>query len=737
MAFTPSENPITHPTRESYTELRPFRFWCQKVLPLVYDDSLSYYELLCKVVDYLNKTMEDVDHMNTDMDTLYSNFQEFQEGTFKIYNELVGYVNAYFDELDVQNEINTKLDAMASDGSLTELISPFIPNLVSEWLNEHITPTTPIIDNTLTIEGAGADAKVVGELFDSLKYIVNDKVSNYEVVEGLFINTSGIITGDAPTDRTICIQCEPNKTYCIKKSTITGMRAGCYSSNSVSVGTRLLNFTRLTPASSDPLFVKTNDENVYIYIQLFTDSDSSNVKSIEANIKDLVVFEYLSGEISDIENGVIANFNSAKTFNQATNTIYTLGTKIWEGPGNVDIGNSNITDGDVIFALVCAPSVDKNTMELSMLRFRTSQSPFFVGESSTFKHVDGTNGIYVSKLKYNEETHSSGTLAITFLGSNGDVFDEVVVTKNVAPQFRDNSIGVIKYYVGGNVPNDCIPFSSLVECLKETQNHPDIKKIVYVEGGTHDIYTELGGLDFLSSITQADTPYTINQPWLYNVDLIGLGNVKLTYIPSESDALTNVRASNLISVLNIRGNVNIENIEIECKYCRYAIHDETGTNSDYWKTYHNYKNVRAKLITKLTGQSTGGQAFGGGCSSMQSYLFESCRFENNQATVGLSFHNNSGYGCNFIFNNCSFYGAGGYSVGFGSVGQQPKTMVNFNNCFFNDRISLNPESGSTNVKNAFQLVLRGSTNRSVVVSSQFAYENEYPPIIENAIAVSS
>ena len=36
-----------------------FRFWCQKVLPLVYDDSLSYYEVLCKVVEYLNKVIED------------------------------------------------------------------------------------------------------------------------------------------------------------------------------------------------------------------------------------------------------------------------------------------------------------------------------------------------------------------------------------------------------------------------------------------------------------------------------------------------------------------------------------------------------------------------------------------------------------------------------------------------------------------------------------------------------
>lgn len=38
--------------------LEIFKFWCFKVLPLVYDDSLSYYEILCKVVDYINKLIE-------------------------------------------------------------------------------------------------------------------------------------------------------------------------------------------------------------------------------------------------------------------------------------------------------------------------------------------------------------------------------------------------------------------------------------------------------------------------------------------------------------------------------------------------------------------------------------------------------------------------------------------------------------------------------------------------------
>lgn len=34
--------------------MKYFKFWCYKVLPLVYDNSLSYYEVLCKVVKYIN-----------------------------------------------------------------------------------------------------------------------------------------------------------------------------------------------------------------------------------------------------------------------------------------------------------------------------------------------------------------------------------------------------------------------------------------------------------------------------------------------------------------------------------------------------------------------------------------------------------------------------------------------------------------------------------------------------------
>ena len=35
--------------------IKPFKFYCQKVLPLVYSDALSYYETVCKLVDKINE----------------------------------------------------------------------------------------------------------------------------------------------------------------------------------------------------------------------------------------------------------------------------------------------------------------------------------------------------------------------------------------------------------------------------------------------------------------------------------------------------------------------------------------------------------------------------------------------------------------------------------------------------------------------------------------------------------
>lgn len=60
-------------------DFKHFHFWCQKVLPLVYDESLSYYEVLCKVVDYLNHMLDDANNIVQDYDELKNELNEIQK----------------------------------------------------------------------------------------------------------------------------------------------------------------------------------------------------------------------------------------------------------------------------------------------------------------------------------------------------------------------------------------------------------------------------------------------------------------------------------------------------------------------------------------------------------------------------------------------------------------------------------------------------------------------------------
>lgn len=86
------------------------------------------------------------------------------------FNDLKNYVQDYFKNLDVQNEINKKLDSMVADGSLLTIISPTISSATGSWLNTHITnPSNPPIDTSLTVSNAAADSKTVGDNLKEIK----------------------------------------------------------------------------------------------------------------------------------------------------------------------------------------------------------------------------------------------------------------------------------------------------------------------------------------------------------------------------------------------------------------------------------------------------------------------------------------------------------------------------------------------------------------------------------------
>lgn len=62
-----------------YVNLEKFRFWCFKVLPLVYDDELSYYEVICKCVDYINSLIENDKAISNDVEQLKQEMKQVQE----------------------------------------------------------------------------------------------------------------------------------------------------------------------------------------------------------------------------------------------------------------------------------------------------------------------------------------------------------------------------------------------------------------------------------------------------------------------------------------------------------------------------------------------------------------------------------------------------------------------------------------------------------------------------------
>lgn len=85
-------------------------------LPTAFLESMTYYEALAWLVNYIENTI--VPAINSDAEAI----QELQEA----YTTLKNYVDNYFDNLDVQEEINNKLDDMAESGELTDIIAQYL-----------------------------------------------------------------------------------------------------------------------------------------------------------------------------------------------------------------------------------------------------------------------------------------------------------------------------------------------------------------------------------------------------------------------------------------------------------------------------------------------------------------------------------------------------------------------------------------------------------------------------------
>ena len=113
----------------NFKKLPPFKFFVLQNFPFIEADfdAITNYQLLCKVVEYLNKVIENNNKIGEQTENLTNAFIELQN-----------YVNNYFDNLDIQEEINNKLDEMAQDGTLAKIINEDIFNELNQKVDNLI-----------------------------------------------------------------------------------------------------------------------------------------------------------------------------------------------------------------------------------------------------------------------------------------------------------------------------------------------------------------------------------------------------------------------------------------------------------------------------------------------------------------------------------------------------------------------------------------------------------------------
>ena len=195
--------------------LRPFRRFIYTIgaLPSSYLMSMTYEEQLIWFCNYLSQTV---------IPALNNNGLAIEELQAK-YIELKDYIDNYFDNLDVQEEINNKLDEMVESGELENLISQYIQLATTYVYNSvaEMKEATNLVNGSFARtsgfysynDGGGAYYKIrtitneddVDEMFiialndTSLiaELIINDNILNVKQV-----GIKGLATEDVTTELT-------------------------------------------------------------------------------------------------------------------------------------------------------------------------------------------------------------------------------------------------------------------------------------------------------------------------------------------------------------------------------------------------------------------------------------------------------------------------------------------------------------------------------------------------------
>lgn len=162
--FTPAD---FDPILKKYDGIPYLRFWCQKVLPAVYDQSLSYYEVLCKLAAFLNKMLEELEKMQDNIDALHKAYKDLQDWVNAEIARFEAHMEQHFD--DLTKELWNKFEQYKNDTNTT----------LQQWFNEYATNTTNNLNKKFNEFVTNANTRI-DQMFNTYTTNTNDDFNTWK-----------------------------------------------------------------------------------------------------------------------------------------------------------------------------------------------------------------------------------------------------------------------------------------------------------------------------------------------------------------------------------------------------------------------------------------------------------------------------------------------------------------------------------------------------------------------------
>lgn len=440
----------------NYTDMKnltPFKLCVLQNFPFIEADfdAVTNYQLLCKVVVYLNKVIDNNNKQNDNINQVEQNF-------ITLYN----YVSNYFNNLDVQEEINKKIDELITTGEFNSFLSGIYTPEMFGAKGDGVTDDTEAIQKALAFNNVNisknylitenlvlhSNLKIFGGGTITKKVEFNDSYLNHCIFfctdsNNIDINNIVLMSNSLAISVHGCSNVNiTNLIINSEKYSILISDSEKNESNGITISNIKLE-NDVTIISSDGIHVNGGCSNIYIYNVSGTTGD------------DFIALNAIEGIRKTIKNVIIDNI---KCSGYAGVRIYGQLNCVIE---NVSINNSyiNSDNGIRLTNIVGFIEINANAPTFNNIVFNNC----IVNSSIRNVFLSYING----SVTFNNCTFV--TTANPNVGFFNSSINSLLIFNNCI--FNTNSTAFIQDCVVGTPPENCNTYGNI------TLNNCDIKKV--------------------------------------------------------------------------------------------------------------------------------------------------------------------------------------------------------------------------------------------------------------------